>query len=51
MSFLEKCFCFFFFYNNDVIQKTKINKNTCNRALTTIIYVDRGNLSVKYMII
>ena len=42
---------FFFFYNNDVIQKTKINKNTCNRALTTIIYVDRGNISAKNIII
>ena len=41
----------FFFYNNDVIQKTKINKNTCNRALTTTIYVDRGNVSAKNIII
>ena len=42
---------FFFSYNNDVIQKTKINKNACNRALTTIIYVDRGNVSAKNIII
>ena len=42
---------FFFPYNNDVIQKTKINRNTCNRALTTIIYIDRGNVSAKNIII